>query len=230
MKKKISLLFLASLIFGGVFFLYFGFESWTQLRIKHSLQHLLGQDVALLGYHLEWPTKERGWRTLGFQVRTIKIKNPRTFLIPNSTLIENVRAEFDWPLFFINRLEFNRISASMSKAEIELNRRGELNLSFIKALAPSPLEKPSRVRIDHYEVSLGTLYFLDFRSQPPFRYRHNFQKQVLTYENITDPNLLFQAPLVSMLKVLKAENFGSPDTSARKAIESFFELLPKNPS
>ena len=185
-------------------------ETIVVQKIRKDFWAVSGTEVILEGTHL---TRRVGgdfklWR---LTVQKAKVKNTPGFKIPNMAEVKNVELVFEPLEFLRGRWRIRALKAFLSKTSFEINGQGELNISKLAVFQPSKAKVPSvpdRFSIARLEWMYGTLYYSNFQTRDPDIERYDFKKRVAVFDRVSDPSVLFEAPLLEFINQLNKGSMG----------------------
>lgn len=217
MKKILPILLSLALILAAVCgYLYFNKELLLVSKIQKDFGVLTGTRIALEGVRIKMD-KEEGGMVLLAEILKVKVQNPPGFRIPNMALVKDVSLVFELMPLLSGQWRIHKLSFYLSKAEFEYNGQGKLNVlellplqsDVVEKKASQPVQPGGPFTIEKLQMTLGTLYFLDFRNAAkPSREKNNFKKKIEVYNQVDDPAVLIQAPILVMINQLNKGSLG----------------------
>jgi hypothetical protein len=183
-------------------YVYFQRNVLLSLFIRHQIRILTGTDAAPRQIKFFKSKDSSDWI---LQIKTMRIKNPDRFEIPNMVQLSDVQMVLDpWKSITESRWKIRSLYAYLPRVNFQTNGRGVFNLATLPAIRVLFAKKAPALRrdfvIEHMEFKLGRLYQLNYSKNPPSFELHSMKGRRIIYRNVDDPHMLIQAPVYAFLK------------------------------
>jgi hypothetical protein len=209
--KKLAIIFLAAaLILGGA--AAYGFSQRADLvagRIKTDLKLITGADVDVKGVSVRLH-KPFG-ATAEVFIQRIKLKNTPNYKIPNLAMIKNVRMTLQTLPFLMGKWMIGDLEAHIKRVAVQINDEGVNNLATIPALNDPAGSAVDGFGVDSLKLQFGKIYYLDFsNAAAPVTELKDLKGKTEIFQNIKNPGVLLQAPVLTLINELNRGSLGLP--------------------